>query len=514
MKLFACWEDSLLVSGTRFSAKRRKSSLSLQPAMFRIFSSRWDGLLRPSRALPAWIIGFCSLLLLLLCSLFRYIHPAILDDYENIAWVDFSQRQWELYHDWSGRYVTNALVSLSPLHWHSLAGYRWVMIGVFFLFTLSFLALLLVMLRRFNKAPGSIRLALACAALILFFNNMPSLNEGFFWYSSVMTYMMPVAACLALFCLLFYAAYREAPSRLAQIAAILMVALAIGGNETLFICFPIVLVLWWRSFRRADVGHRQFYFWLLLATALFLLVALLAPGNFARQSLNPKPSIGVLISWMKLSLRTGWNWLSNPFLMIFSAVAVWFLSGYECLLFRIRLWQAFLLPFLFLSLLLLPASIGLGEMPPPRVFNEVYAFFLLGWVFFLLRLIQYLRSLQISSNCSAAICQMGQIVFLLLLLMSVYTHDLRQSNFFKITKSYLRHHPQQFDLAWQERNARLAVVTADTLYLQPIAAQTDNPIFFTDITFWPSNSNRFFAQFWGHKMVFADTTRQKINAPR
>ncbi|MBS1614727.1 MAG: hypothetical protein JST06_01260 [Bacteroidetes bacterium] len=482
--------------------------------MYRIFSTQWDGRFRLPRLLPALIIVFSCLLLLLLSTLFCYVHPSILDDYENIAWLGFLKRQGYLFLEWSGRYFSNAAVSLSPLRGHSLTDYRWVLLGVFLLFTVSFLTLLLALLRRFSKAPVPVRLATALAGIVLFCNNIPSLQEGFFWYSSAMTYMLPVAAAFGMFSLLFYAEASASPSWFTRIFALLLAIVALGGNETLYICLPIVFVLWWQARRRADIVRQKFYFWLLLTTVLCLLISLLAPGNYVRQSLNPRPGIGVLFLWLKVSLLTGWSWLSNPFLLLFSGLTVWFLSGYELKIFRIRLWQAFLLPFLFLLLLLLPATLGLGEQPPPRVFNEVYAFFLLGWLVFLLRLIQYLAALQFSKSQFTFLRQASLIAYLLLLLVSFNTNDLRQANFFRIPKSYLRHIPQQYDHAWLARYAEIATATADTLYLKPIPAKSGNPVFFFDITFWPSNSNRFFAQYWGRKMVLADTTGHKINAPR
>lgn len=268
-------------------------------------------------------------------------------------------------------------------------------------------------------------------------------------------------------------------------------------------------VFWWQARNRGEVAKRKLYFYLLFAAVVCLLVAFLAPGNFVRQSLNPKPDSGVLLLWMKLCLRTGWNWLSNPFLWLFSGVVVWMFSGTDIQIDRIRLWQAFLFPFFILSLLLLPATLGLGEAPPPRVLNLVYAFFVPCWFFFLLRLIQFLRAFQLQAHRVTFVCLAGFFAFLLLMLVSFRTHELHPSNFTGIARSYLHRQPQHYDQAWQERYDRLASATADTLYMKPIPAQSGNPVFFMDITFWPSNSNRFFAHYFGRRMVFADTTWKK-----
>lgn len=110
------------------------------------------------------------------------------------------------------------------------AGYCWVLLFVLLLFSLSFLTFFESLLQRISKAPSNLRLASGLAALILFFNNMPSLSEGFFWYSSAMTYMLPLAATFGLFSLLFLLSASQAPKPIILIAALLLIAIAIGGN--------------------------------------------------------------------------------------------------------------------------------------------------------------------------------------------------------------------------------------------------------------------------------------------
>lgn len=478
--------------------------------MLRFLSPRWSGRFRAPGWLP-WLLTAGSVLALLpFFFIACFNHPAIVDDFENVRWTSFPARQWELYRHWSGRYFNNAAVSLNPLHWHSITGYRWAVIIIMTLFALAFAALVAFVLRRLSDAPRRTALAVAAASTVLLFNNFPSLPQGFFWLTGAATYALPAIAAFALLGLLLFLHGRERLRWSAWTAAALLAVIAIGGNEILLVLCDALVFAAWRHWKRQRQRQKtRFYFSLLILCGICSAIALLAPGNLERQAVNPRPLAMVPVNWLVYSTHACYAWIADPFLLLFSMCAGWLLAPFSFRVHRLSLLQAFLLPLLLVFLLTLPAVYGLGVAPTPRVMNLIYTFFLLAWLVFLLRLIRFLKELPLNPEQRNVARQAGIILLLLLALISVNTQDLRRSNCFAVTKSLIRRIPQSYDREMRARYAYIAAAKKDTVYLAPLRTKEGNPLFLVDVTDWPSNSNRFFAEYWGKKMVFADTTGRR-----
>src|SRR5687767_8894207 len=95
--------------------------------------NKWPG----RRALPVLFLAIAAALVALVMYAGRYNFPCPLDDFNNALWDDLWQLQRNHYLHWSGRYFSNLVVALTPLHWHSLEGYRLTVIVVIFLFVLA-----------------------------------------------------------------------------------------------------------------------------------------------------------------------------------------------------------------------------------------------------------------------------------------------------------------------------------------------------------------------------------------
>ncbi len=453
-----------------------------------------------------WLLAAAALLALLpVIGLCAFNHPSPLDDYDNVRWQSFSARQWELYRHWSGRYLTNATLSLNPLHWHSLAGYRWAVAGMMPLYLGLFGAVVGFGLRRLAglKAGAAFCVAVLCTALLV--NNMPSLSEGFFWYSGAATYALPGAAFFGLLLFLFRLHFHQRSA--VWLPAGLCLVLAAGGNEIMALCCDLVVGLCWWHAQQHKTELRKALFGLLLLCILSTAVALLAPGNFTRQGMNPAPSLSVGFVWLSVALHSWLGWLTNPYFLGLSTVLGWLFYHTDLRPIRLSLLRAFLLLPCIVLVTLLPAVAGLGEAPPPRVMNVVFANFLLGWILFLLVFVTYLKGISLPATGRAQVRQAALVLLVLVLAFSCL-RGLREGQLFASLKSYQHRLPQQFDAQWHQRYARLAATQKDTLYFEPIRGQEQNPLFFLDISTWPSQGNQSLAEYWGRKMVYADTLQR------
>jgi hypothetical protein len=478
--------------------------------MLRFLSPAWSGRFPAPRWL-SWLLTTVSLLgLLPVFFVLRFIQPGVSQDYELAAWTSFGMRQRMLYLSGSGSYFRNAAASLSPLHWHSLSGYRWAVFGTMVLFAMAFAVLIAFALRRLTDAPLRIAIAVGAAATALLFNNAPSLSQGFFWFPGAVTYALPAVAAFALLGVLLSIYDKEQVRWSTWTGAAVLTVVAIGGNAVvLMFCDGLVLAGWIYGKVKGPSHTRRFYVRLLIVCGVCSAIALLAPGIFGRQPASPGAFVTDLVDWLLHSLRTFYEWLSNPFLLLFSIGCAWLLAPFAFHMRWLSLLQAFLLPLAVLLLLGLPVVQGFAAIPPPPAMNIIYAFFLLAWLLFLLRLIRFLKELPLNPAQRSMARQAGAISLLLLLLISVNTHDLRRSNFFAVTKSLIRGIPQSYYRELRARHAFMAEAKGDTLCLAPVRATEGNPIFRSDISAGPSSGNHYFAEYWGKKMVFADTTRRR-----
>lgn len=434
-------------------------------------------------------------------------HPCPADDFVNAEWKSFSGVLWDLYLHWSGRYFNNLTASLCPLHWHSMDAYRTVVMAIMLAFALGFALLMLRVLRTFTSAPLPHRLAMSTAFTALLFNNFPSLAQGFFWYTSEVTYVLPAIGIFGLLGIMMRVDAGPVPSWLLVVAA-LLAAMAIGSNEILLVLTDVMLAIGFLYYRRQQQGHaRRFYGRLLAIAGLCTALALLAPGNFARQAVLQRGSmIMVPPTWLYTSQKAFFQWLTDPYLLLCSVLTLLLLSASRLKLPRMHLLLAFALPPLVILVLTLPAHYALGTAPPPRVMNVVFTFYLLTWLHFLLQLLHSLRLVLSTAEANAPFWrQLLAIIAIIGILASANTHDLRRGNLFAVPKSLAKGIPQTYDAELRARYRHLNARSSDTVHIIPLRAVDGNPLFLVDILAQPTETAKQYARYWGAKVVVLDT---------
>jgi hypothetical protein len=345
---------------------------------------------------------FIPLLPFLILSAFS--NPAF-DDYCHAAGVlkfGFFRAQSYAFNGWSGRYLANLLLGLTPYTFDDLIGnftvYKAVAVAIIILTFASVFAFVAVLL----NSGASLGEKLVAAGLItaLFSNNMPDVTEGYYWMPGSVSYQLPNILTLFLFAAAIKApeCSRVIKGILLTLSAILTVAI-VGSSETsmCFLLFAVGLVTW-KVLRAGGRNRRQ---WLMLfgLAVVCACVVISAPGNAIRSSHFPDKhrlffSLGM--SLLQAGRFIG-GWVLNPAFglstIIFITIAWKLAPGNSLLKNRLHLH-----PFSSLAVLLVFVLLGLfppywatGSLGQYRSVNTAYFFFLIGWVINVAVWVSYFR---------------------------------------------------------------------------------------------------------------------------
>jgi hypothetical protein len=144
----------------------------------------------------------CGLALAPFVILSVFSHPYFDDFWPPAVTRDlgFWQAQVHFYKTWTGRYFCMALSSINPLLFNSLPAYK---TGPIIWIALLFISNLLLL----KTSAGQIlslreRVTATLILLVLYFFQMPSFYESFYWMAGAITYHIPTIMLLSLFALL------------------------------------------------------------------------------------------------------------------------------------------------------------------------------------------------------------------------------------------------------------------------------------------------------------------------
>ncbi|GAB3864871.1 hypothetical protein GCM10028824_02970 [Hymenobacter segetis] len=340
---------------------------------------------------PAVVFLTLAVLLLPYLALCGYNQP-FWDDYGNAALArdrGALPALRHLYTTWTGRYTAGLwLTALNPLTYGWEAGVRWFALALFGA-TAGVQALALRTLTAARLGWGA-ALAWSGAWLQGQLYTMPSVNSGFYWFASTVTYQVATL----LFVLVPVAVLRagRAPTALGRaawygVAGMAAVGVA-GSNElALLLLLWLLAVLTAATWRRGTTGSRRAWLALLLLTAGAGAVAVLAPGNFARMAYETKSASPGIVHVIGRAVAVTVMFLTEPRQLTALVVAPLLLArlGY-----RTRHWRpaALRLPLawslgivlagLFAALLLLSRT--WQGYPAVRSLNFLWFWLLSGWL--------------------------------------------------------------------------------------------------------------------------------------
>jgi hypothetical protein len=335
------------------------------------------------------IIAGTLMMLLLLLILFGYSHPHS-DDY---SYNQIRQQKgfWGgsiyLFENNTGRFFSTALIFLSPLKAHSVAGYQWLTFSLFASFILSLFVLLYSLFKEFLAAFQI--LALSAFIVLVFCSFAPNLHEFCYWLSGAATYQ--VAATLwfwgiVLHTLLLQERFRN--NIFINILALLNALAITGCSESGILLYALLLVAVALYRRQHPVSDNRFFYF--IVTCFITLAALVCTAAGSRNRFGQTPFSGNVLLALGGGLYASCYWLAKWLLFLPAAVflylSVWGsqLAPWVASISSIRMFKAkyvLIAGLSFYTLSQIAAVWMSGSMPEQRFENVLFLFLLLLCLF-------------------------------------------------------------------------------------------------------------------------------------
>ena len=340
---------------------------------------------------------FFLVLALPLLGLSWFNVPSAADDFcfaLNTLKFGFWQGQQYYYDGWTGRYFSTFVMHANPLVLGWLGWYKLFPVLVMFFLAHSLYALIHTLVPTSRMQAWILTMAL----LFLYFFQLPSVVETFFWLPSVAGYSLSMI--LINYLLVEIIKRSQIGAKSINIRHFVWVAFMIfaivGTNETpMLALFVILCTIAGLNFLKS--WQLSWFWWgILIVLVVSIYLELSAPGNRVRMSYNPVS--GQLIPSALKSIRDVLlaigDWLVHTPLLFLTALFVPIASRWMTHeginvggvfkvhpIISIGVWLG------ILALGVFPGYYGVGIPPPPRTMNLIYWFFLLGWFYNLLIII-------------------------------------------------------------------------------------------------------------------------------
>ncbi len=216
------------------------------------------------------------------------------------------------YLNWTGRFTSTAIMSMSPVVFRSVATYQWAAACVITVLWLSTWAAISAAAPVGTSRPR--RFLLSTTLLAMFLNGMPDVGQGLYFMTGAVTYQAGGALLLLVWAFTLRgrgsgSSDRQRPLLVAAVAVATL--LAAGTNE--IVALLSVGVLAYRTLVvRLESSRLDRTLVLLLLVALSAAsVALLSPGNQVRAASQERDLAAALVGAVEAGASFGWQWISR-----------------------------------------------------------------------------------------------------------------------------------------------------------------------------------------------------------
>lgn len=432
-----------------------------------------------------FLIGILILSLIPLLILHFFNQPTPEDFYYSgeAAKIGLMDSMRVLYKFYGGRYFTYFVISLNPLYFGSITGYR---ICAMFLMLLFYYVFFLFV-SEFTKSGLNLseRILISLSVYVLYLLAMPSLSQGFYWLVSAVHYQ----AALILFMLfaVYYFRIDKAESKSKRNIYIFiscLLTVAIPGTVELSAAMIIIIVSvlliksifidkklsWWliiialltivcvyfvlkspgndqRSVKYAD-NHN---FYLSLKSSLEFLIATIADWKFN----SPLIALTVLfIPFYFKIVNANKSELKPTFIKILSIISIFFVILYTNIF--IIYWS-------------------LGIPPYDRILDFIYFIFLTGWFVIIICIVSIVSMKFKIYNYTPP--KFIYAVAATIIVIFLY----RENNFTRAYSDLMTGKASEFNKEVNERYDMISKSTADSLQIDTIRT-VPKTFFFQDIT--------------------------------
>ncbi len=327
--------------------------------------------------------------LLPLLNYSNYIHPYT-DEY---AFSSFPYKAWQEnnsiidvikesakqtitnYYTWQGSFSAVFLFGLNPL---SISYENYYLIGYFLIlfFTASLIFFIFNILSNiflFDKRK-SITVANIISILILL--TLPAIGEHFYYYVSGIYYNFFISLAFIAFGILSkHLKSDKKTSIITTILPILLFSIISGGSYPVILIslcllfFIFIYSIFIKNKKTKLVVALSFIFLL-----LGLIISAIAPGNIARQELQPQPPMNPLLAIIKSVIYSAYIWLKYFPIIILPILAIIFIvyDKLEYKRYKIKPIFVLIVSFLLNATIFTPTFYALGNPGPLRILNIAY----------------------------------------------------------------------------------------------------------------------------------------------
>jgi hypothetical protein len=428
----------------------------------------------------------------LIIGLTFYTFPAI-DDYciwEKIETLGFLGYQKHLYLNWSGRYTSNILISVSSEIFKNITLYRITLIISFILIIVA----LLYMGRLFAENTRKEIILFSLVLFIVLFACQAKPSQGSYWFTGVYTYTISII--FYIFGLTSYIKYIKNGSESNLLLMLISSVIIIGLNETALVMYNFMVVyltiLYFTNNYSKILGNKKLLI-VLLVLIISSLISILAKGNYERQAEFAHSNISLFSGIKAATLYTGKLLISNSLPLVILTIVLLLQIRKNYTGNKLSLFILFITVFsaLLIFISYLPALLATGILPPERVTNLQTQFLILSYII----LIYFFRN-----QSNSVFCSTSKLINVLTLI-CIYYH-LTTNNLSTLYTSYFNDSLSSYK---SEQKSRIKILTdinkPDHVILKPFRHKP-YLLFVDDIKVDSSNwRNLSYAKFYSIKSV-------------
>jgi len=439
------------------------------------------------------IIGFLSILPFIIISIFN--NPTADDFCYHCKSRDFgfwnAQISW--YNNWSGRYFSNAVLSLKPLISDSFLIYKLIPIILLISFFIAIYYLSSLLFVKLKKRDFFI---LAFFILTLYLFLMPSIAQGFYWLAGSVTYQLSNILTILFF--IFLIKLIETNKKTYLIFSIFFIFLIIGSNETsmLLIDFLISVIFIFKYSQNKKINYSILA--IIFFAVIFSLIVIKSPGNTLRAShfLNKYQITDAIFNSVFATYTYSIKWL--PFIIISSFIYFDYFNKKMCnsvsKIFNVN--PVFLLILICCIPLLgfFPSYWSTGDSPPARTINTIYFYFLIGLIY--LTFVLFFKLKKINGNFINFSKWVRYLLFVIILINLMNKNNIRI-----VYSNLLSGSALEYNLELKNRYKMIQNNKSDTLYVPKLISKPVT-IFFDDITNDSKDwRNDCFSRYWNSNPI-------------
>ena len=253
----------------------------------------------------SWILGVLILLLIPFVYLLLFTHP-IADDLafgHQAKTTDLFTQLRSTYLNWNGRYSGNFFIQLFPISIDNLLFYRLILFVSFSLFIISFYTFIKSI---FIKTKAVILWSITLLGVLAYLSIIPTLAEGFYWYTSVIYYQLSLAFILFFSALAinFVKEHFLIHKTIHLGLTLFLLVISIGMNESVALIIPFICTSFFIGSLITRSKNTAFLATLTIVAISSTAIVVFSPGNETRLASYPNNK-DIVISMFMSFLQMG-----------------------------------------------------------------------------------------------------------------------------------------------------------------------------------------------------------------